>query len=520
MKRKKIWNWLWLIAMALPMMMACGGDDSGDNGSSGGNNSGGNGSGNGGGNTTTTFNIIGTWRAYYQRNGQQIYDLVTFNADHTGYIIEEVGNGTDYANPINWTQTGNVIKVTMDVNYVLVWTIQQIIDNNTAVVNDGKKDIMVYRDGTGEPYNNGNNNGNNNGDNNGGSTTNQTCPDNNHPHWIDLGLPSGTKWACCNEGAETPEDYGGYYAFGEIASAPNEDQIQELIHNATKSVFGAHSNESFAYGVDITGPNGKVIFFPAAGYSLNGGINQQLENGLYWSSSQADAENYYVFGLDSEEIYLSALPKAFQQSTLYLSVRPVQGGTNSGGGGETTPVDSTLYETPYLNWGASKSTVKADRSAAGYTLRSDFDTFITYEPKYREKNSRYSFDSEGKLERSSVQFESSTISFSALCDYVRNTLGAVYDSTSSDGTMWFNAKDGKSSIFVMTYTDGDVGVVYIKPFSLSPAFRGNRAKIVKMERQMEALSAKQALSAKKTSAKKKVSVNDAFNAKIVRRSHF
>jgi hypothetical protein len=24
------------------------------------------------------------------------------------------------------------------------------------------------------------------------------CPDNNHPHMIDLGLPSGTKWACCN----------------------------------------------------------------------------------------------------------------------------------------------------------------------------------------------------------------------------------------------------------------------------------------------------------------------------------
>ena len=41
------------------------------------------------------------------------------------------------------------------------------------------------------------------------------CPDGNHPHLIDLGLPSGTKWACCNVDAKTPEDYGGYYAWGE-----------------------------------------------------------------------------------------------------------------------------------------------------------------------------------------------------------------------------------------------------------------------------------------------------------------
>lgn len=40
------------------------------------------------------------------------------------------------------------------------------------------------------------------------------CPDNHHPHAIDLGLPSGTKWACCNVGTSTPEGYGGYYAWG------------------------------------------------------------------------------------------------------------------------------------------------------------------------------------------------------------------------------------------------------------------------------------------------------------------
>jgi len=42
-----------------------------------------------------------------------------------------------------------------------------------------------------------------------------TCPDGHYPHMIDLGLPSGTKWACCNVEAEKPEDFGGRYAWGE-----------------------------------------------------------------------------------------------------------------------------------------------------------------------------------------------------------------------------------------------------------------------------------------------------------------
>ena len=49
------------------------------------------------------------------------------------------------------------------------------------------------------------------------------CPDNHHPHAIDLGLPSGTKWACCNVGATAPEDYGGYYAWGETSEKSDYD---------------------------------------------------------------------------------------------------------------------------------------------------------------------------------------------------------------------------------------------------------------------------------------------------------
>ena len=33
--------------------------------------------------------------------------------------------------------------------------------------------------------------------------------------FVDLGLPSGTKWASCNVGASAPEDFGLYFAWGE-----------------------------------------------------------------------------------------------------------------------------------------------------------------------------------------------------------------------------------------------------------------------------------------------------------------
>ena len=38
---------------------------------------------------------------------------------------------------------------------------------------------------------------------------------------IDLGLPSGTKWASCNVGATKPYEYGGYYAWGETSEKKN-----------------------------------------------------------------------------------------------------------------------------------------------------------------------------------------------------------------------------------------------------------------------------------------------------------
>ena len=38
---------------------------------------------------------------------------------------------------------------------------------------------------------------------------------------VDLGLPSGTIWAGWNVGASSPEQYGSYYAWGEVVVKRN-----------------------------------------------------------------------------------------------------------------------------------------------------------------------------------------------------------------------------------------------------------------------------------------------------------
>ena len=51
--------------------------------------------------------------------------------------------------------------------------------------------------------------------------------------WVDLGLPSGLKWATCNVGAEKPEDYGNYYAWGEVLPKENYSWITYKYANGT-----------------------------------------------------------------------------------------------------------------------------------------------------------------------------------------------------------------------------------------------------------------------------------------------
>lgn len=237
---------------------------------------------------------------------------------------------------------------------------------------------------------------------------------------------------------------------------------------AQPSIDGSIAN--WAYGT-LTTDAGSILF----PFQINGGGKKPTD--------------FEIMKLDEQHLQLMyAAPGtgSWSEATWWVFK---SGGGNSGGG--TTPDGSTLYEEPLLNWGASVSAVKTDRANHGYTVQYEWENYVSYEPKYKEKYTAYSFDATtGGLYMSSVLFSASTISFSALCDYANNTLGAVHKSTDPDGTMWFTSKDGKSIIFVMTYSSGDVGIVYREPWSSSPAFKGNKAKIKAQARQMEALSAK------------------------------
>ena len=105
---------------------------------------------------------------------------------------------------------------------------------------------------------------------------------------IDLGLPSGTKWACCNAGASKPEDYGGYYEWGQIADAPSFDQIKELI-NSCSSVWTTLNGVN---GRLFTGPNGGQVFLPAAGIRWDGEFRDAGSSGVYWSGTPYE-DSYY-----------------------------------------------------------------------------------------------------------------------------------------------------------------------------------------------------------------------------------
>lgn len=140
--------------------------------------------------------------------------------------------------------------------------------------------------------------------------------------FVDLGL--SVKWATCNVGAENPEEYGDYFAWGEIQvkesyswetyvygleltkynktdnikvlesvddvaavnwgktwRIPTKEEQEELI-NECYWVWGKRND---VYGYTVTSKNGNSIFLPASGYKNKSELYKDSSFGLYWSSS-------------------------------------------------------------------------------------------------------------------------------------------------------------------------------------------------------------------------------------------
>lgn len=157
----------------------------------------------------------------------------------------------------------------------------------------------------------------------------------NGHEYVDLGLPSGTLWATCNVGANSPEDYGDYFAWGETKGYKNgktnfswstyslcNESANSLTKYCTKSSFGTVDNrteleaeDDAAYvnwgnpwqmpskeqqdelrkectytwtqlngveGFKVTGTNGNFIFIPNGGYFYG---TKKDGGGGYWSRS-------------------------------------------------------------------------------------------------------------------------------------------------------------------------------------------------------------------------------------------
>ena len=148
--------------------------------------------------------------------------------------------------------------------------------------------------------------------------------------WVDLGLPSGTKWATCNVGASKPEDEGYYFAWGDTRIQDDDDYLWKNEDGYTK--YNADTTRGIVdnlvalekcddaatlylgdqwrmpsidelielkticrwkwvrnggrKGYIVTGPNGNSIYLPAAGLRANQKVSYiEVPNGYYWSRS-------------------------------------------------------------------------------------------------------------------------------------------------------------------------------------------------------------------------------------------
>ena len=124
---------------------------------------------------------------------------------------------------------------------------------------------------------------------------------------IDLGLPSGLKWASCNLGAGAPEEGGDYFVWSDVASKtfgggwrlPTKAEMEELIDNTTY----IWTTENGVSGGLFTATNGSRIFLPAAGlYNPNANTSMGTHTGYYWSSTVDDSVNNQVYGLTINHI--------------------------------------------------------------------------------------------------------------------------------------------------------------------------------------------------------------------------
>ena len=123
--------------------------------------------------------------------------------------------------------------------------------------------------------------------------------------YIDLGLPSGTKW-------RNQTEAGGFYTYEEAMSRfrnelPTKEQWMEL----KKKCIWTWTDK----GYKVVGPNGNSIFLPAKGWrNCNGSTDGGDMGGLYYSSTPGGSEGAWILYFDSDKVDMGNFMRCFGSS--------------------------------------------------------------------------------------------------------------------------------------------------------------------------------------------------------------
>ena len=121
--------------------------------------------------------------------------------------------------------------------------------------------------------------------------------------YVDLGLPSGLKWATCNAGADAPHEYGDYLNWDEAQECglhiPTKEDFAELLDRNNCTWEWTTQNGTNGYKV-TSKKNGNSIFLPAAGWRVRDdtSLYDEGSKGDYWSAMPDEGDTdgaYYLY---------------------------------------------------------------------------------------------------------------------------------------------------------------------------------------------------------------------------------
>ena len=131
------------------------------------------------------------------------------------------------------------------------------------------------------------------------SITTLKAPFENGYEYVDLGL--SVKWATMNVGASKPEDYGEYFAWGDVATwggawhRPTDYNVMELLHNCNWEWTMLNGVSGCKVTSKVYGYKDKSIFIPAAGCYKDIDFVDVGTHGYLWSSTLDEYDNRFAY---------------------------------------------------------------------------------------------------------------------------------------------------------------------------------------------------------------------------------